>query len=186
LTRACRRPSCWLLNAGSLEDYLKTVKTWLDANPNEGACSFVFCQGQTWAGKAADKVPLLFISVVSLLWVNIDNQPVEEWAGVYVATGMDTVSTHRARDVPSSMSVWAEQISYAPPNTSMTANDWPTLQEMIVTGKRSVLLTDMHDPRIWRVTHSMTSSVVTFLDNGANASVAPYLLDECQLARSLS
>ncbi|KAG6879867.1 hypothetical protein C0992_010536 [Termitomyces sp. T32_za158] len=54
-----------LYDGGTLEDYLKTVKTWLDANPNE---------------------------VLSMLIVNIDNAPASTFGSVYSAAGVDVVS----------------------------------------------------------------------------------------------
>jgi len=57
--------SCSLYDGGTLEDYLKTVKTWLDANPNE---------------------------VLSLLIVNIDDMPAASYDPVFKAAGLDTLS----------------------------------------------------------------------------------------------
>jgi len=47
-------------------------------------------------------------------------------------------------------------VSYAPPNAVTAAANWPTLGSMIDSGTR----------------------LVTFLDNGANTAVVPYLIDE--------
>ncbi|RXW12483.1 hypothetical protein EST38_g13370, partial [Candolleomyces aberdarensis] len=57
--------TCVLLDGGTLEDYLRTVKTWLDANPNE---------------------------VLSLLIVNIDNLPASAYGTVFAAVGLDALS----------------------------------------------------------------------------------------------
>ncbi|GLB35944.1 hypothetical protein LshimejAT787_0302320 [Lyophyllum shimeji] len=57
--------SCSLYDGGSLEDYLKTVKKWLDANPNE---------------------------VLSLLIVNINNAPASQYDTVFKAASVDTLS----------------------------------------------------------------------------------------------
>ncbi|PFH54860.1 hypothetical protein AMATHDRAFT_135121 [Amanita thiersii Skay4041] len=102
--------SCTIQNGGSLEDYLKTVKNWLDANPTE---------------------------VLSLLIVNIDNLVPSQYDTVFKAVGLDA-------------------ISYAPPTTPVVATSWPTLGSMIDSGKR----------------------LVTFLDNGADSTSVPYLIDE--------
>ncbi|KAF8594798.1 PLC-like phosphodiesterase [Ceratobasidium sp. AG-I] len=102
--------SCLLLDGGLLSDYLKKVKTWLDANANE---------------------------VVSILIVNIDNQPAASFAAAYQTANM-------------------VDLSYAPETVAVTADQWPTLGTLIDTGKR----------------------VVSFMDNGADASAAPYLIDE--------
>jgi len=57
--------SCSLFDGGSLHDYLSTVKTWLEANPNE---------------------------VLSLLIVNVDNFPPTAYDAVFRAVGLDTIS----------------------------------------------------------------------------------------------
>ncbi|CAE6493370.1 unnamed protein product [Rhizoctonia solani] len=102
--------SCLLLDGGSFTDYLKKVKTWLDSNPNE---------------------------VISILIVNIDNQPASSFAAIYEAASM-------------------VNLSYAPATKSVTADQWPTLGTLIDSGKR----------------------VLTFMDNSADATAAPYLIDE--------
>lgn len=53
--------ACLLYDGGSLTDYLGKVKDFLDSNPNE---------------------------VVTLLWVNYDNQPVSLFAESYDAAGI--------------------------------------------------------------------------------------------------
>ncbi|KAF8898964.1 PLC-like phosphodiesterase [Infundibulicybe gibba] len=58
--------SCSLFNGGTLEDTLKTVKSWLDSNPNEG--------------------------VLSLLIVNSDNLPVSQYDTVFKSASVDTIS----------------------------------------------------------------------------------------------
>jgi len=93
-----------------LEAYLTKVKTFMDANPNE---------------------------VVSLLLVNIDNQPVSSFASVYVSVGLD-------------------KISWSPPSAKVATDAWPTLGSMIDAGQR----------------------LVTLMDNGANFTTAPYIIDE--------
>jgi hypothetical protein len=57
--------SCSLFNGGTLEDYLKKVKSWLDANTND---------------------------VLTILIVNIDNLPPSQFGTVYTSAGMDSVS----------------------------------------------------------------------------------------------
>jgi len=49
-----------------------------------------------------------------------------------------------------------DTISFVPSKSPLTISEWPTLGSMIDSGKR----------------------LVTFLDNGANAAAAPYLIDE--------
>ncbi|KAG1810215.1 PLC-like phosphodiesterase [Suillus plorans] len=57
--------SCSLLDGGTLQAYLTTVKAWLDANPNE---------------------------VLSLLIVNSDTLPPSSYDTVFKAVGLDTMS----------------------------------------------------------------------------------------------
>jgi len=102
--------SCALLNGGTLQDYLTSVKTWMDANVNE---------------------------VVTLLIVNIDDLPPTDYAPVFVAAGLD-------------------KLSYSPASSPLTNTEWPTLGSMIDNGTR----------------------LVTFLDNAADLTQVPYLLDE--------
>ncbi|KAE9398454.1 PLC-like phosphodiesterase [Gymnopus androsaceus JB14] len=102
--------SCGLEDGGSLEAYLAEVKTWMDSNPDE---------------------------VVVLLIVNIDDLDATEFAPVFVAAGVDT-------------------ISYQPGVSNMTASSWPTLGSLIENGTR----------------------LITFLDNHADITTVPYLLDE--------
>ncbi|KAJ3816993.1 PLC-like phosphodiesterase [Lentinula raphanica] len=99
-----------LEDGGSLQDYLTKVKTWMDSNPNE---------------------------VVVLLIVNIDDLPATEYAPVFEAANVTS-------------------ISYQPGVSSMSASSWPTLGSLIDNGTR----------------------LVTFLDNSADISTVPYLLDE--------
>lgn len=102
--------SCLLYDGGSLASYLTKVKTFVDANPNE---------------------------VVSLLLVNIDDQPPSAFAAVYESVGLD-------------------QLSWSPPAAIVATNAWPTLGSMVDSNKR----------------------VVTFMDNSADFTTVPYILDE--------
>jgi len=88
--------SCSLLKGDTLAVYLGRVKTWLNANPNE---------------------------VVTIVIVNIDNQPASSFASIYAAAGVDT-------------------ISFAPGQPSTASTDWPTLGTMIDQGKRLVTFID--------------------------------------------
>ena len=84
--------SCLLLDAGSLQNYLSPVKTWLDANPNE---------------------------VVTLLLTNQDSLPVSQYGAVFEAVELD-------------------HYAFAPGST-LTMDEWPTLQTMIDSGNRLVV-----------------------------------------------
>ncbi|KAH8922779.1 PLC-like phosphodiesterase [Atractiella rhizophila] len=75
--------------------------------------------------------------VVSLLWVNSDDRPCTDWRTAYQNTGLIN-------------------LSYVPASTPIAKKDWPTLAEMISSGKR----------------------VVSYLDNSADYSSCPELLDE--------
>jgi len=57
--------SCILKDGGLAVNYLKLVKTWVDANPND---------------------------VVTILIVNINNLPPTQWQSLYQSAGLDTVS----------------------------------------------------------------------------------------------
>ncbi|KAL1748991.1 PLC-like phosphodiesterase [Schizophyllum fasciatum] len=57
--------SCSLFNGGTLEDYLKKVKSWMDSNTND---------------------------VLSILIVNIDNVAPTEYATVFESAGLDQLS----------------------------------------------------------------------------------------------
>lgn len=100
---------CLLYNGGSLQDYLATVKEWLDSNPNE---------------------------VLTLLIVNSNNVPASSYDAVFKSAGLDGVS-------------------FTPQSSPLPAASWPTLGEMIDSGKR----------------------LVTFLSTSADPAI-PYLIDE--------
>lgn len=75
--------------------------------------------------------------VVTILVVNINNLPPTSYQSIYQQAGMDTVS-------------------FAPPQSSLSKDQWPTLGSMIDSGKR----------------------VVTFIDNQANFASVPFIIDE--------
>lgn len=102
--------SCDLLNAGTLEDYLKTVRSWVQ-NRN--------------------------YDVITILMGNSN----------LVDPGNFTAPFANAGLLP---------YIYSPPKVLMGINDWPTLGEMILTGKR----------------------VVVMMDYQANQTAIPWLIDE--------
>ena len=104
--------SCLLEDAGSLDNYLSTVKTWMDANPN---------------------------NVLTMLLVNGDNVDVSEFDDAFSSSGLKDYAF-----VPSTS-----------PN-ALTIDQWPTLGDMVTSGKR----------------------IVVFLDYGADESSVPYILSE--------
>jgi len=74
--------------------------------------------------------------VLTLLIVNINNLPPTSFASVFSEVGLDLMS-------------------YNPKTAITTVFDWPTLGEMIDSGKR----------------------LVTFLDNQADFTSVPYIVD---------
>lgn len=85
--------SCLLEDAGTLEKYLTTIKTWLDDNPDE---------------------------VVTILLTNGDSLDISLFGSTFVSAGIDSYAF-----VPSS-----EPLAYA---------DWPTLGDLIDSGKRLIV-----------------------------------------------
>ena len=55
-------------------------------------------------------------------------------------------------------------MAYVPPQTPMTREDWPTLRQMLDSGKR----------------------VVVFMDKGAEANTVPYLLSQFTMVCTVS
>ncbi|GAA5837498.1 hypothetical protein JCM3766R1_006824 [Sporobolomyces carnicolor] len=70
--------SCFLLDAGTFTSYLSTVKTWLDANPNE---------------------------VVTLVLVNSDGIAASVWAESYTASGLGSYA-YTPQSVPVAYDDW--------------------------------------------------------------------------------
>ncbi|KAJ6451712.1 PLC-like phosphodiesterase [Mycena vitilis] len=106
---------CALFDGGAVVDYLKTVKTFLDANPNE---------------------------VLTLLFTNPEGQsPLNVWKPAFDDSGIS-------------------DLAFVPPSLPVKQSDWPTLGEMIDSGKR----------------------VVVFLDANADGSDSvPFILPEFQM-----
>lgn len=102
-----------LLDGGPVLDFLRTVKSFMDANPNE---------------------------VFTFIFTNPEGASVKDiWDPLFVQSGLkDLVFTP------------------ANPATPLKASDWPTLAQMIDSGKK----------------------LVVFLDSGANTEVVPYILPE--------
>ncbi|TFK35685.1 PLC-like phosphodiesterase [Crucibulum laeve] len=97
-----------------VEDYLKNVKTFLDANPNE---------------------------VVTLLFTNPEGLSVSDrWKPAFDNAGITP-------------------LAFVPASVPVKQSDWPTLGEMIDSGKR----------------------VVVFLDSGADTSLVDFILPEFEM-----
>ncbi|KAF7980979.1 hypothetical protein HWV62_5207 [Athelia sp. TMB] len=89
--------SCILFDGGPVETYLATVKTWLDANPNE---------------------------VLTFIFTNPDGLSLPgQWEPAFNASGI-------------------ADLAYVPPHLPMAQTDWPTLGELIDSGKRVVVFLD--------------------------------------------
>jgi hypothetical protein len=112
--------SCSLFDGGTVQAYLTTVKTFLDANPNE---------------------------VLTLIFTNPEGQSLPgQWEPAFSNSGI-------------------KDLAYVPPHLPMKQSDWPTLGEMINSGKR----------------------VVVFLDAGANGidgGVVDFILPEFDMVRN--
>ena len=66
---------------------------------------------------------LHFLSVLSMLIVNIDNTPASQFASIFSTVGLDTMS-------------------YAPTTLPVPASGWPTLGSLIDSGKRLITFMD--------------------------------------------
>ena len=114
-----------------MESYLATVKTWLDSNPNE---------------------------VLTMLFTNPEGQSVSTvWKPAFDAAGK-SVSNFFSLIM---MSMWSgiTPLAYVPPSVPVKNSDWPTLGELIDSGKR----------------------VVVFLDAGADPTSVPFILPEFEM-----
>ncbi|PPQ64040.1 hypothetical protein CVT24_008853 [Panaeolus cyanescens] len=105
---------CLIFDGGNVTSYLKTVKTWLDANPNE---------------------------VITFIFTNPENASLLDfWKPAFDDSGISP-------------------LAYAPLAPPVKQSDWPTLGELIDSGKR----------------------VIVFMDAGANTAVVPFILPEFQM-----
>ncbi|KAL1612443.1 hypothetical protein SLS60_000670 [Paraconiothyrium brasiliense] len=112
--------SCDMLNAGTVEDYLRTVTEWVAAHP---------------------------FDVITIIFGNYNWQDTDE-------NGNRTVTSNQFAEPIEASGL--KQYIYQPPKTAMTLDDWPTLGELIISGKR----------------------VITFIDYNFDTSAVPYLLWE--------
>jgi hypothetical protein len=98
--------SCDLLDAGKLSDWLSAIKSWMDANPNDGASSV-----------AAHRKPTNTSTVVTVLLVNSDNASAQDLDSQFKSSGIT-------------------KYSYTPTSTTAVPSSWPTLQELISANTR--------------------------------------------------
>jgi hypothetical protein len=112
--------SCDLLNAGTVEDYLREVTTWVAAHP---------------------------FDVITIIFGNADYEQKDDNGNALVTAKnfVDPVENSGLK-----------QYIYQPPKTAMTLEDWPTLGELIISGKR----------------------VITFIDYNFDTDAVPYMLWE--------
>lgn len=89
--------SCFLEDAGTLKSFLKTIKNWLDANPNE---------------------------VVTLLLTNSESAPITEFGDTFTSSGI-------------------VDYAYVPSANPVMIADWPTLGDLITSGKRLIVFLGM-------------------------------------------
>ncbi|GLB38859.1 putative PLC-like phosphodiesterase [Lyophyllum shimeji] len=109
--------TCGLFDGGTVEDYLRKVKAWLDGNPNE---------------------------VLTFIFTNPEGVSIPDvWKPAFDNSGITP-------------------LAYVPPSRPVKRGDWPTLGQLIDSGKR----------------------VVVFLDAGADGSdggVVNFILPEFQM-----
>jgi len=106
--------TCGLFDGGTVEIYLKKVKSFLDQHPND---------------------------VLTLIFTNPEHHSVSHvWKPIFDKAGIT-------------------EMAYVPPHAVMTREDWPTLGEMIKTGKR----------------------VIVFLDKGANRRAVDFILPQFRM-----
>lgn len=95
--------SCLLEDAGRLKSFLKTIKTWLDQNPDE---------------------------VVTLLLTNGDSLSVTRFGDTFASSGI-------------------ANYAYVPPKSPLPIAEWPTLGDMIASGKRLVVFLGKSNSPFW-------------------------------------
>ncbi|KAF9257123.1 PLC-like phosphodiesterase [Marasmius fiardii PR-910] len=106
--------SCSLFDFGTVLEYLKIVKTFLDGHPNE---------------------------VLTFIFTNPERQPVDTvWRPIFDQAGLTAMA-------------------YVPPHVPLKYSEWPTLGQMIQSGKR----------------------LVVFLDTGANTTAVDFILPEFEM-----
>ena len=91
----------------------------------------------TWLTSVYDWVATHPYDIVTIILENGDYKPVAEYVPFIESTGLT-------------------KYTYVPPKIPMAADDWPTLESMILAGKR----------------------VVLFMDYNANQTAVPWILDE--------
>ncbi|KIM73788.1 hypothetical protein PILCRDRAFT_828840 [Piloderma croceum F 1598] len=96
--------SCSLFNGSTVQAYLTTVKTFLDANPNE---------------------------ILTLIFTNPEGRSLPgQWEPAFSNSGI-------------------KDMVYVLPHLPMKQSDWPTLREMIDSGKRVVVFLDAGASRFY-------------------------------------
>jgi len=120
----------------------------LQAHMNRGILHFCHTSCSLFdGGKVADYFRIVkhFLDrhpneVLTIILANPESVPASEWQPIFASTGL-------------------EEMVYVPPLTLMTRDDWPTLQEMLDTGRR----------------------VVVFMDKGTEDEPVPYILSQFEM-----
>ena len=131
-----------LYNGGKVENYFRKVKNFLDRHPNE---------------------------VLTIIIANPGNVSAKVWQPIMESSGKHffCLLSHEFQTKQES-AIGLADIAYVPPQTPMMREDWPTLREMLDSGKR----------------------LVFFMDKGTDEGTVPYVLPEfkmvCTISPSLS
>lgn len=112
-------------NPNGLYDRINITQTLLDG----GSLASYLTPVKSWLDANPNEV-------ISILIVNIDSLPPTSFSAVYESVGLDA-------------------LSYAPTSASLASSAWPTLGEMIDSGKR----------------------LVNFMDYKADFTQVPYIID---------
>ncbi|KAF2117677.1 PLC-like phosphodiesterase [Lophiotrema nucula] len=98
--------SCDLIDAGTVEDYMRDVATWVEAHP---------------------------FDVITIIIGNGDYESKDSAGNPLVTSANYVEPITNAGLMP---------YIYQPPKTAMTVDDWPTLGELIIRGKRVIFFID--------------------------------------------
>lgn len=104
-----------MFDGGTVADYLANVKAFLDNNPDEGLPPL-----DLFSVAPMFNMP----PVLTLLFTNPEGMAVDTvWAPIFSRSGID-------------------QLAYVPPSFPVKQSDWPTLGDLIDSGKRVIVFMD--------------------------------------------
>ncbi|KAK4688726.1 hypothetical protein P7C73_g1377, partial [Tremellales sp. Uapishka_1] len=106
--------SCSLLDGGTLESYLTSLVSWVQANPNDGMLELHLIVPSALSNSCA---------VVTLVLVNVDDLPVTSFSPIFQTAGLD-------------------KLAYSPSSSSLSINAWPTLGALIDASTPVVVFMD--------------------------------------------